>query len=350
MTPRGADIIVLGGGPAGAAFAIAARRAGAEVLLLQRQEAHGKVGEVIESSARVSLGELGLWESFLKRDYRHAPETLSCWGSGTLVVRSALSNVYGEGLLVDRSDFEAWLLEAARREGVAVQTSRRSARIVAEGKVAWETAQFSTPLIVDATGRGSCALGAPRERIDRMVGILTYVGPEAPLVADPRLLVEAAPNGWWYSAGLPGHQGVCAFMTDADLLPRSPSQRSAWLMLALGDAPNTRTRLGRAATEANWHVRPAESSRQLALDRPGRIAIGDAAAAYDPLSGQGVAMALAKGLALARALRSADAGAALSAYRQAEDKAWADYLRLRRTLYESEDRWAQRPFWRRRRR
>ncbi|WP_369688936.1 tryptophan 7-halogenase [Streptomyces sp. Wb2n-11] len=92
---------------------------------------------------------------------------------------------------------------------------------------------------------------------------------------------------------------------------------------------------------------PAHSAR---LDRAwgdGWIAAGDAAAAFDPLSSQGILTALTTGLAAAQALDAHLRGdpATLTRYGQQVDAA---YLHNHRIAYRQETRWAGHPFWARR--
>jgi len=63
--------------------------------------------------------------------------------------------------------------------------------------------------------------------------------------------------------------------------------------------------------------------------------------AVDPIASQGLVMALATGLAAGET--------SLDDYAAFIDTSWRAYARMRRACYAAERRWANAPFWRRRR-
>jgi flavin-dependent dehydrogenase len=80
------------------------------------------------------------------------------------------------------------------------------------------------------------------------------------------------------------------------------------------------------------------------LDRAGGegwLAIGDAAMSFDPISSHGLLTALSTGLAAGET--------SLEEYQAFVDTTWRGYARVREACYASEQRWADAPFWRRRR-
>jgi flavin-dependent dehydrogenase len=95
---------------------------------------------------------------------------------------------------------------------------------------------------------------------------------------------------------------------------------------------------------------PAASAR---LDRtagPDWLAIGDAAASFDPLSSQGIGSALETGIAAAVACvrrLGGDADAFTDAGARYE-AAWTEYEAGRMSYYGLERRWPEAPFWARR--
>jgi hypothetical protein len=84
---------------------------------------------------------------------------------------------------------------------------------------------------------------------------------------------------------------------------------------------------------------------------PGWIAVGDAAAAFDPLAGIGVAKAIESGLAAARAIVQAAAGeaSAFPRYDRAVAAAFAEHMAQRAKHYGRVARFSGGLFWRRRR-
>jgi flavin-dependent dehydrogenase len=83
----------------------------------------------------------------------------------------------------------------------------------------------------------------------------------------------------------------------------------------------------------------------------GWLAVGDAAFAFDPLSSQGILTSLYTGMKAGEALIEHLSGNsdALANYGYRLAMIYNAYLRNRSTYYRLEERWAERPFWRRRR-
>ena len=83
---------------------------------------------------------------------------------------------------------------------------------------------YRADFVIDASGRAARLarlLGRQRTRYDQLVGMAAYLEPDPPenrQADDSRTLVEAAEEGWWYSAPLPGGRLIVAYMTDADLV------------------------------------------------------------------------------------------------------------------------------------
>jgi len=80
------------------------------------------------------------------------------------------------------------------------------------------------------------------------------------------------------------------------------------------------------------------------------VAVGDAASAWDPLSGQGVERALRSGLRAAQAIGEAldHDESALDRYESEHARLHEAYCAQRHAYYESARRWRGLEFWRRR--
>lgn len=389
---------IVGGGPAGAVAALVLARRGVPVTVIEaRAGPASRVGETLPPSLAPLLRNLGL-EAGLEQD-RQAGHHLrsqgnrACWGSPQPVESPFLARPEGAGWHVDRRRFEARLAEAAVQAGAEWRWGRRATVLPASSKggggkwrLALETveprgigaarraggsgtgrspsaAHLDVDFIADATGRHSTMvrrLEVRRLRYDRLVGISTVLaaapGAPAPL-EDSYTLVEATPDGWWYSALLGGGRLAVALLGDGDLLDRTLLARggnpAAWWRSLRRTAAATRERVeahgaGEAATRL--HVLPAESSRLDAIAGPGWLALGDAAAAYDPLSSHGVASAMGSGFYGGNAIADLLAGRteASAAYLDVMQRAYGAYLDLVRERYAAERRWPDAPFWRRR--
>jgi flavin-dependent dehydrogenase len=206
--------------------------------------------------------------------------------------------------------------------------------------------------VVDATGRSAVfarRAGARVAYADRLVGFARFF--QQPAGGDPRTLVEAFAEGWWYTAGLPDGLCVAACMTDVDLARRLRlGEPSHWSRL-LESTTHVGERLRVASPHGPLIVRPAASGRLDPAAGEDWLAVGDAASVFDPLSSQGIFKALRSGTfasyAIAdRLLRGDDSG--LQRYRDYVREEFRSYLRARERYYGTERRWPASEFWNRR--
>lgn len=329
------------------------------MAVLDRRRRFLRAGDVLPPSVRPVLEELGVWERFQADGHVASPGILTAWGEHEPRAQDFIWSPYGEGWHVDRRRFDEMLAGAADRAGALVYQATRATRADPRGE-GWrveaeregEAIRLDADFLVEATGRAASLTRreAVRSRAyDRLVAAVASI--EAPAGAgwtDPRMLVEASENGWWYSAPVPGARMVVAWMTDPDINAMTAGGLQDLWLRELGGARHTHARVP-PGTVADPRVVGARSCRRRAAE--GRwLAAGDAAAAYDPLSGEGVMRALQTGRGAAGAVVATQAGdpGALDAYAELVDEDFRRYLRLRTEYYHREERWSGSAFWKRR--
>jgi flavin-dependent dehydrogenase len=355
---RRAEVLVVGAGPAGCATALALLAAGRSVTVIDRAApAAVGWGEVLPPAAWPALEGLGLAGSF--REQRHLPARIvRCrWGTGPAYEIDLALHPYGGGWHLDRGRFDAMLRDAVRARGGSVE--RGALRRVRRDDGQWLVsmgARFGpvrADVLVDASGRARAVarrLGAGRSALDALVGLVA-VGPTVRAEGPVRVatVIEAADAGWWYAGRLPGGRVVAAFLTDPDLLPVGRDRLPRFFAAALARTALVAREWVEVAGPATLRVAPAGTGRLGCPAGPGWLAVGDAAMAFDPLSGHGIAAALDSGLragAVVDRMLSGDGGAHVDHARIA-DAAYRAQLRLRAHYYGQERR--QTPFWQRRR-
>jgi flavin-dependent dehydrogenase len=347
------EVVVAGGGPAGAAVACGLARRGRDVVVLEATEFTGpRFGETLPPEANPLLRELGVWEAFTASGAVESPGTISAWGEPIARETDFIANRYGAGRHVDRNAFDAMLLRAAANAGARTQVGSRVTRCVRDERGTWvvETASGETlraRFAIDAGGRNGIRLAPGDRRVvdDALVGVFVRVAHGDRRPPELRTLVESAPDGWWYCAPLPSGETVAVFVTD----PALYANEGIGLAEQLEQAPLTRARIGTARITAS-HVVHLPSSVRAPSAGEGWAAVGDAAAAYDPLSGYGITKALAGARALADAVDRALHGEADAPAGYARDvrRAFDAYAAQRRDYYALESRWRERPFWKNR--
>lgn len=358
-----ADAVVLGGGPAGAAAAMALAKAGAAVVLVERSRyTTPRVGETLAPAVRAPLMRMEMWPDFAAGGSLPSWGVRAAWGSEEPYERSFVFDAHGTGWHVDRAGFDAALATAAEARGVRVLRGARLLEAASDAEGGWALrvdadgarASIRARVVVDATGRASTfarRMGARRQALDASVAVVGILpGPPPERDAGGYTLIEAVREGWWYSAPLPGGGLLAAFMTDADLrVPAGAGDARGWAALLAG-APRTQERARGFGTAPAVRVACANSSRLSAAWGAGWLAVGDAAAAQDPLSGDGVVRALESGARAARCILEQWAGDGTAAGRYAAriDDDFDTYLRRRHAFYSREPRWPASPFWARR--
>ena len=350
------DVLVLGCGPAGAAVAMVLANGGAKVLVLERATASKwKPGEILDGSVIWPLREMHAHHAIKALGQLRSAGTMSIWGGVEASEIEGISSAVGGNLLVDRDAFEQGLREDVQNVVAAYVPYDAKIGItrVRQGfGVRWlgSKQQALCSIVVEATGRAAGALGqGHRLALDELVGLLAYV--EAPREHhDTRLYIESSKDGWWYSVLLPNGKLVIAFMTDAKVARGGEGRRRSLFEAALSATTLTRSRIPIALEGISLRSAPANTSRRTALCGNNWLAVGDAASAYDPLAGQGVPGALARGAAAGRLiLAEGSFMKAMNLYADAERSCFADYLQVRRIIYSRETRWKNYQFWQARR-
>lgn len=310
---------------------------------------------MLPSLARVFLEHLGVWGAFQAERHRPVHSTSSVWGGALRRENHFIYSPDGAGWHLDRARFDSFL---ARQSAQRETEVRLGTRLVAfeRSDDAWclrlsDGTQLRARFVVDATGRRAAfarRMGARLLKFDRLVGFARFFTLDAD--SDPDTLIEAFPEGWWYTA-LAGERRVVACMTDLDLAHHlSLRDERRWLGL-FSETRWVRRSVGDASPLGAPVVRTANSARLDKVCSTDWLAVGDAASAYDPLSSQGIIKSLRSGIfasyAIADYLRRSDA-AGLARYEKFVGREFASYRRTHAQYCAEENRWPNSNFWQRR--
>ena len=360
------DVVILGGGPAGAATALALKKldSALRIALIERSDYSGiRIGETLPPPARTLLTELGVWEVFLETSPRACHGTRAAWGSERFHENEFIFSPHGYGWHLDRRAFDAMLTAEAEHRGVEViqpaapynsdrqegqwilgisgakNLPRRHENLygaqppgpptragVARGGVEPPSAalkdlsqtdkhdhsteehghEIYARFVVDATGRRSwfaSHLGMRHLVQDQLVGVFSFFRFDRGQAPDDSYTsIAACEHGWWYSAILPGEGLAVAFMTDADQLRQLRWKDFDEWQALLGMAPNIAQQIGTATPIGKPMLYPAASQRLETCAGDGWLAVGDAASTFDPLSSQGIVKGLRSGICAARSI------------------------------------------------
>jgi flavin-dependent dehydrogenase len=350
------DVLIAGAGPAGCATAISLARFAPRLRVALVDAATpnaSRIGETVPPQIAPILDHLGLSESFAADRHSASYRTVSAWGGRELVSNEFLFHVQQTGWRLDRAAFDTMLRRAAARS--AMQMEAKVTKLADVERV-WRVhlgdgAIHTARAVVDATGRAAALArlrGLRAKRLDRLVGCFAFCESR---VSQGDLMIESCRDGWWYTAALPDGRRIVAFMSDSDIVRHlGAGQRDNWLR-ALSETRH----LGAAVADATLgdpEVRGAGSQLVAADSNATFICVGDAASAFDPVSGQGIVKALRSGVFASYAIadclerRDRDGLRRYAAFIRSEFAAYRETLR---DYYAQELRWPDSAFWARRR-
>ncbi|WP_366554282.1 glycine oxidase maturase GoxB [Aquibaculum sediminis] len=360
MTARH-PVAVIGGGIAGAATCVSLARQGCSPLwlALPAEEEAQAFGESLGPGATPILKALGLEDLLATGAHRSANASFSAWGSDRLTARHAAFQAGLSGYVLDRPRFEADLL--ARAAAVAERLPHRLGSAQREGQV-WRLrlssgASCTASAVVDASGRAA-VFARQHSRLlrqDRLIAAAALLRQRDLSVEPTRAtLIEALPDGWLYAALLPDEALSLAYFTDPDLMPAGISRDPRVLATVL---------------EQSRHIARWIADAGFVLERPPRLysagttrlagpigydsglppwmAVGDAAAAFDPLSSHGMTTALWGGWKAGETVAAALTGdrSKLERYAAALTEGIADFDRQQARFYAAETRFPDSRFW-----
>jgi flavin-dependent dehydrogenase len=347
------DVLVAGGGPAGCAAALDLSYRGFRVALIEQGTYESpRIGETLPPVIRQQLTALGVWERFLECGPLESYGIQTAWETTAPRYQDFLRNPYGCGWHVDRARFDSILAHAAVRAGAELIMPARVTNCQRRSDGVWQVdtargeavLKLTGRMLLDATGRKgllATKLGSQAHVTDRLIGAVPFSD-----VRDTaqQTLIEAVQHGWWYSAPIPGARIVITYMTDSDLW-----RNSDWSDL-LKHAPLTSARAGSLPIPPPLQIVSAVSVVRCPVTGPDWMAIGDAALAYDPLSGQGVLNSIETGTRSSATTARYLGGdpTALAEYEAWLHDTYQSYLSYRSQLYRSVLRWPKSEFWKRR--
>lgn len=318
------EVVVVGGGPAGAISAARFAQLGHSVLLLEQDHfPRFHIGESLLPGTFEVFDAIGVAAKIEAHGFlpKHAAEFVS--GDGTIRRRYP----FADGLLggrssafeVDRAEFDQLLLEHAESVGVEVIRGCKVERVrftgaggEVEARGADVSTSFSARLVIDASGQRTL-LGRERNLREHDPALKNfalfshYVGATRGAgEAEGDISIVLSPSGWWWAIPLAGGRTSLGLVApQRSLQGERPGE--AYFERQLAASPYLSERFARAQRVAP--VRGASdysyACREMVGD--GWMLIGDAAAFIDPVFSTGVHLAALSGFRAAeigsRALR-----------------------------------------------
>ncbi|MEM7257436.1 MAG: tryptophan 7-halogenase [Pseudomonadota bacterium] len=364
------DVVIVGAGVAGCATAVAIKRHNPELSVCITDAdaasvapASGfvqRIGETLPAQIMLPLRRLGLWEEFLGQCFVKSGGTSALWGDDQPHVNEAIFSALGSGWHLDRKRFDRMFSDAIENYGIRKIENARC-QSVARKHGYWHLQYKQQPpvsavVVIDATGRRATVaqrLGIGRKRFDDLLAVYRFYATDC-AARNPRrdttTLVESAPFGWWYSAGLPDGMRVVAIMADADYVRQHRLREVESFNRCMYSSESVWPRLDGMCATSGPVVTSAQSGCLQQIAGDGWLAVGDAAFTFDPLSSLGVFQALRMSILASYAVNDhfKKIDRCFRKYQWFGEQDFQRYLEKRSQYYAHEQRYAHRPFWQRR--
>jgi geranylgeranyl reductase family protein len=332
------DVVVVGGGPAGAATAALLRAAGHDVLLLDEARfPRDKVcGESVSPGSWRLLEALGA-AGAVRALQPHPLRGMTLRSPAGTVVRGDYPGPTGLGLRRERLD--AVLLQNARTSGAEVREGVRVHDLLRDGPrvvgVLTEDGPVAARLVVGADGRRSVVgrrLGLLREhpRLRRWAVRGHFEGVQG---LEERGEMHVGGGGYCGIAPLSPTEANVTFVLGKPAMDGAGGDLQGFYLKTLRRWPQLLERL-----EGAHLLGPPKAIGPLALEAravsaPGALLVGDSAGFFDPFTGEGVTLALRSAELAARVGdRWLRAGSPLGEYDRLRREDTRDKFRLNRLL------------------
>ena len=395
------DVVVVGGGPAGASAARLLTSWGHSVLLLTRSDAGTPaLAESLPPSCRKVFDAVGVRRAIEAAGFLAASGNTVCWGTGAPRVAA-----FGGGRVghqVPRRDFDRLLLSEARRAGAAVRADvtvrgvalpdgssaggggEGAAGDPAGGPEAAEVPPISrvtgrddlggaveagARMVLDCSGRAGVVARRHRTRVRAGETTLALIGvwrrgdgwpplggaagggAESEADGGANTVVEAYRDGWAWSVPVSSRRRYVTVMVD----PRTtrtdhPGSLAARYRAELAKTTHLARLVAGAAPDGPPWARDASQYGARRFGGPGFLLAGDAATFIDPLSSFGVKKAMASGWLAAVVANTclrhpARAEMARRFHAEREREVWTSYRRQAAAFFAQVSRSELHPFW-----
>ena len=311
-----ADVIVIGGGPAGSSAATMLTRMGWSVILLERERfPRDHVGESLLPASLPILEELGVLKTVAAEGFTEKYGATMVWGAGNERWSwhfSETNKTSSHAYQVWRPRFDQILLENAATNGVDVRQQHRVVEVDLGGqeemavRVANDDGErvLRARFLVDASGQSGLIvrkLGLREDDPDfqNLAVYAYYEGAERLPAPDAgNIFIESYEHGWFWN--IPLHNGLMSVGAVVDHRLGSEGIREHGLEdffeRQVADAPHTAAILREARRTASPAVIRDWSYSASQVVGDGWIVAGDAACFIDPLFSTGVHLALSAGV------------------------------------------------------
>ncbi|MFD3701035.1 NAD(P)/FAD-dependent oxidoreductase [Streptomyces sp. NPDC058646] len=312
------DVIVIGGGPAGATTAGLLAKRGHSVLVLDRERfPRYHVGESLIPAFMKPMEELGLTERMEARGFERKYGGTLVWGNNQIPWNFSFGEggPYAYAYHTRRADLDAMILDRARELGAyVVEDATVKDPIEEDGRVVGVRyalrgldgiREARASLVIDASGQAR-VLARKYAEVNwheqlQNVAVWTYFDNAHRLPGDEfsNILIEGLEDGWFWA--IPIDKGTTSVGYVTRSATAGATDKSLEELFVSEKAKTTKLKelLKDARQSAGYRTARDWSYTNDRFHGDGWVLVGDSAAFVDPLFSTGVALATMAGSALA---------------------------------------------------
>ena len=321
------DVIIAGGGPAGASAAIHLARGGVRVLLIEQKKfPRPKLcGEFISPECQAHFEKLGVAEAMISSGPAWLDETVFYSSKGHHVAVPSTWFSGGRAAFgLSRAVMDEVLLRSAQNDGVVVLEGASITEPLLDGesvvgvrvKTDGSHHDFRAPITIDATGRArilSRKITHGNSKRPSLVAFKAHL--KKTKVARGACEIYFYPGGYGGLSTVESETSNLCFIVSAEHVKRCSSDPETVMHECVMQNRRAAHTLETAEVCSDWLSASWERfGRQRPSPAPGLLSIGDSAAFIDPFTGSGMLMALESGELVAHAILQSESHTSLETH------------------------------------
>ncbi len=305
------DVLVIGGGPAGASAAIRCRQAGLRTVVVEKLPfPRFRIGESLLPDGNAYLRELGVWEKVERAGFIEKFGARFYLGDGDAEKKVDFSTGLVPGLdrtyQVDRARFDALLLDHARELGAEIRIGstvralgHEADSCSADIENAGTTTTVRARYVIDASGRDQFFPSAIKSDIEpaafpRRLAIYNHfrgVARDAGPAGGDTIIVRLE-EGWFWIIPIDAKRTSVGLVTTNAAFKAEGLSPASHFAAVVARTPRLRNLLAGSEAAMDYHV-TADYSYYRRRVAEGRLVLaGDAGGFLDPIFSSGVYLAL----------------------------------------------------------